>query len=342
MTQRPFPILPEDITPAWLQQSGAVDGPMSGISATRIGQDEGFSGCRLYRLALDGQAVSLVAKMSPADPVRATRMAAANAREVAFYAAQGQAPDLPIPRCRLARHDAASGASLLILQDLGGDRAVSFAAGLGVRDAGLALRALGTLHARGWDGDAHHDGGNLQQSHPFHTLWPAYLDHIGPALPPALRALGDRIAADPEAACAKMNGTGPQTRLHGDPQADNLRFGDGAEGPMARLIDWQMTGRGAAIADVGYLLISSLSPTLRRANEADLIALWRVSLAARGVQADPGHDGYLLAAARKLWVTVVATLGYDNASPVKQAWRRTDLARLAAFCADHDPARMLG
>lgn len=342
MTQPPFPILPEDITPAWLQQSGAVDGPLSGVSATRIGQDEGFSGCRLYRLSLDGQAVSLVAKMSPADPGRAMRMAAANAREVAFYAAQGQTPDLPIPRCHLARYDAASGASLLILQDLGGDRAVSFAAGLGVQDAGLALRAVAALHAQGWDGDADHDGGNLQLSHPFHILWPAYLDHIGRALSPALRALGDRIAADPEAACARLNDTGPQTRLHGDLQADNLRFGDGPEGPMARLIDWQMTGRGAAIADVGYLLISSLSATLRRANEADLIALWRASLAARGVAAAPGDDGYLLAAVRKLWVTMVATLGYDNASPVKQAWRRTDLARLTAFCADHDPARMLG
>ena len=239
MTQPPFPTLPEDITPDWLRLSGAVGGHVSTVRATRIGQDEGFSGCRLYRLTLDGGAASLVAKMSPADPATAARMAAANAREVAFYAAHGQDTGLPVSRCPVALSDAATGASLLILQDLGGNRAVPFAVGLGGRDAGLALQALAALHARGWDGDTPLDGTTLQQAHPFHTLWPAYLDRTGP-LPPALRALGDRIAADPVAACDRLTGSGPQTRLHGDPQADNLRFGNG---PTARLIDWQMTGQ---------------------------------------------------------------------------------------------------
>ena len=93
---------------------------------------------------------------------------------------------------------------------------------------------------------------------------------------------------------------------------------------------------------MGYLLISSLAPALRRQHERRLIEIWRAALAERGVTTEPDHDGYLRAAAGKLWITVAATLQYDNASPAKQRWRRTDLERLAAFCVDHDPAATIG
>lgn len=338
MPPLPFPNCVADITADWLNRSleGAA---VTGVRAVRIGLDEGFSGCRLYRLKLEGGGPgSLVVKLSPADATDARRMAGANAREVAFCADHGQDAALPMPFCHLARFDAATGASLLVMQDLGDHRALPFANGLGVAEAGLALRALAGLHARWWDGDGD-AGPTLQQAYPFDTLWPAYLDHVARIkthLPPALRALGDRIAADPEQACARHSGTGPLTRVHGDAQADNLRFADGPGRAGALLLDWQLTGRGLAMSDVGYLLISSLTPAVRRQHERALVEGYRAALAERGVRGHPG--GYVRAATGKLWITVAATLQYDNATPAKQRWRRVDLERLAAFCADHDPA----
>lgn len=336
LTQQPFPGSVEEITADWLNRSLGI--AVTGVQATRIGQDEGFSGCRLYRLALRGTGPgSLVAKLSPAEPAAARRMATANGREVAFYAAQGPDTLLPMPRCALALFDPDTGKSLLLLQDLGAHRALPFAAGLGVDEAGLALQALAGIHARWW-ADPGVDGPTLQQTYPFQTLWPAYLDHIARmmpdlAVPPAMRALGDRIAADPVQACARLDGPGPLTRVHGDAQVDNLRFAGG----RAVFLDWQLTGRGAGMADVGYLMISSLAPSLRRQHERALVDLYQTALNTRAVRGND-TDGYVPAAAGKLWITVAATLQYDNASPAKQRWRRTDLERLAAFCTDHNPA----
>lgn len=345
-----FPTSVEQITPAWLNRSLAGTGRVTGVQASLIGQDEGFSGCRLYRLWLQHEGAGpalLVAKLSPADPAMAGRMAAANAREVAFYAGFGGDAGLPLPCCHVALSDPETGASLLILQDLGGHRAVPFATGLGVAEATLALRSLAGLHARWWDDCDLPATDSLQRAYPFHSLWPAFLDQVARtmpdlALPPALRALGDRIAADPDKAWLRLAKSGPPTRIHGDAQADNLRFGDSPEGPQAWLIDWQLTGVGAGMADVGYLLISSLPPALRRLHEARLVEVWHAALAERGARADPCAEAYPIAAAGKLWITVAATLHYDSATPAKRRWRRIDLERLAAFCVDHDPAPTFG
>jgi hypothetical protein len=346
LARPPFPTSPDQITPDWLGQALAGEAVVpERIRAVRIGQDEGFSGCRLYRLTLmrEGRETTLVAKLSPSDPDKAQRLSAANAREVAFYAAHGRDTSLPLPRCHAALFDAPTGSSLLLLQDLGDHLALPFARGLGSGEALVAVQALADLHARWWDDPAPTPATpTLQEAYPFEILWPAYLDHVARVmpdlpLPGTLCALGGRIAADPDAVCAQLTNGGPLTRVHGDVQADNLRFADGPGGRRALLIDWQLTGIGAGLSDLGYLLISSLPPALRRDQEQALIGAYAAALADLGVSLG-GTGGYLRAAAGKLWMTVAATLLYDNASPAKQHWRRTDLERLAAFCEDHDPA----
>jgi len=116
-------------------------------------------------------------------------------------------------------------------------------------------------------------------------------------------------------------------------QATRIGQDEGFSG--CRLYRLGLVRHGAGV--VGYLMISSLAPALRRQHERALVDLDQTALDARAV---PGNDtdGYVPAAAGKLWITVAATLQYDNASPAKQRWRRTDLERLAAFCADHNPA----
>jgi len=68
---------------------------------------------------------------------------------------------------------------------------------------------------------------------------------------------------------ADIAGSGPQTLLHGDPHlANTYLLPDGTVG----FYDWQLVRRGSWVHDVGYFLVSVLSPADRRAHERDLLA----------------------------------------------------------------------
>jgi hypothetical protein len=50
---------------------------------------------------------------------------------------------------------------------------------------------------------------------------------------------------------------------------------------------------------------------------------------------------YIVSAASKLFITVTATVNFDNMSAHRMAWRKADLQRLMAFIDDHDPINEL-
>jgi hypothetical protein len=54
-----------------------------------------------------------------------------------------------------------------------------------------------------------------------------------------------------------------------------------------------------------------------------------------GYDLDTCWTDYLQSVVGKLFITVVATILLDNSGSAKTAWRRADLERLLAFCADH-------
>lgn len=58
---------------------------------------------------------------------------------------------------------------------------------------------------------------------------------------------------------------------HGDPRVDNILFSDGADGPAAVLIDWQVTGWRNPMHDVAYFLSGSVSVEDRRSAERGLL-----------------------------------------------------------------------
>lgn len=65
-----------------------------------------------------------------------------------------------------------------------------------------------------------------------------------------------------------------QTLIHVDCRVDNLLFDhSNANSPQAYLIDFALVSVGDAVADVAYLLTSSLSPKDRLAYETDLLAM---------------------------------------------------------------------
>lgn len=337
----PLPSVPQsaaDLTAAWL--STVLKQPIPSLALTRIGEDQGFMGGGLYRLQAPGLA-PLVAKLSPEHPPLRAQLARSNAREVQFYTQM--APGLPVPRCLHAASDPASGASVVLLEDLSHCRAVSFLDGLTVRDAEAVLDALSALHARWWNAPelAPLSGAAILSEFQLADPWARYpeaLSRLLPdvSLPPALRALGDYAAAHLDEIYDHMQERGPLTLLHRDPQLDNIVF---KADDTALLLDWQMLGKGRGVWDVSYFLVSSTPPDLRRAYERVWVRRYHRGLVARGITGyalEACWQDYLRSVLAKLFVTVFATVELDNNSPHKRAWRRADLARLLAFIEDHD------
>jgi hypothetical protein len=359
--QHQFPPLPVPTTPAaitsdWLNRAlGAADRPgrarITSAVLTRIGEDEGFTGGGLYRVKLTHDRAetllpeTLVAKLSPADPAIALAFRVANGREVGFYKGIGAQEGMPVPRCYHADFDQRSGASILLLQDLGNLRAVSFVDGCGTADAERVIDALAMIHTKWWNSPdlSNLGGSSLLREFSFRECWRSYKGRLAGlmpdmTLPPTFQALGDYIARHEDAVFRDLWDSAPQTCLHRDVQLDNVMFDARGIDETAIILDWQIMGKGCGTLDVGYFLISALHPDRRRACERDLIGRYQAALARLGVadySLDRCWSDYLKSAAAKLYLTVVATVLLDNSGPHKMAWRKADLQRLVAFCADH-------
>jgi len=333
----PVPAGPADITGDWL--GAALGRDIGEFSLTRIGEDQGFTGGGLFRLNF-ADCDSLIAKLSPSDAQMRATFARANAREVGFYSSF--AAGLPVPGCAHAAFDADTGASVLLLQDLGKMRAGAFVDGVGLADARAMVAALAEVHATWWQAPqlAGLSGAGIIEEFSFADAWDAYPQSLAQVLPDirlpdGFRALGDHVATHWAAVFGALLEDGPLTVLHRDCQVDNVMF-DAAG--AALLLDWQFMGKGRGVLDVAFGLISSMPPGLRRAEERGLVDFYHAEMIRRGVHGYTARQcwaEYRQSAVARLFVSVVATVLLDNSSPAKQAWRRADLHRLLAFCSDH-------
>jgi aminoglycoside/choline kinase family phosphotransferase len=330
-----IPTSASDLTSAWMSD---VLGRALGVTAVeRIGEDEGFTGGGLFRVTLDEG--SMVAKLSPEDANLRAMFAAGNAREVQFYQLSAR-QNVPVPECYFGAFDSETGASALLIEDMGSRRMVSFAAGCGAADAPLVVDALARIHGAFWESDGIADLPvlGLLSEFDFTQMWRAYPDAVSALLPDLelperFLEFGDAIASDPKAVFAGIM-NGPLTVVHRDAQVDNVLFSN----DDAILLDWQFMGKGKGVHDVAFFLISSLEPDVRRACEEAMISRYHTALVEQGVceyTMDVCRSDYLLGAAWRLFITVAATTQLDNSSPHRRDWRRADLKRLLAFCEDH-------
>lgn len=79
-------------------------------------------------------------------------------------------------------------------------------------------------------------------------------------------------------AAVRLNDAGPQTVLHGDSHPGNVYFRDGKAG----LLDWQVVKRGHPSRDLVYSLVIGMTTANRRANQRQLLDVYRAALAANG------------------------------------------------------------
>ncbi|MFV0526701.1 MAG: phosphotransferase [Acidimicrobiales bacterium] len=272
---------------------------------------------------------SLVVKTPVAGPNGdAARANGAYRREALAYRRLLRQSRVGHPRCYLvqARGDDAS----FVLEDLADHRAVDQLQGLDADDAGVVVDALGRLH-RQWQGQAELDRIDVRRSVPSsigrQTLeagLKALDERWADRLPQGTRSAFAALVADADELARRFSEAGPVTLCHGDPRADNLVFAP--SGPVV-LFDWQQLAIQFGVADVAWLLATSLRPEVRRAAEADLVERY-------GATATRYRLGLVLPGMAVLALAQRRTDGERTERMVA-----TSLSRIGSAIADHQPLR---
>ncbi|GAA5016446.1 phosphotransferase family protein [Actinopolymorpha pittospori] len=172
--------------------------------------------------------------------------------EVLFYREVAPVVGVRVPACHLSE-DGPSG-TCLVLEDLS-----TWHPGA---DPLEAARLLADLHRR-WQGQAAMrwpwlrpvGAGADVVGRLFDRTWSVLVGCRD--VPPPVRRLGERLVGR-VAAAARAEGTaGPATLLHGDASLSNCRTSTDAE---IALLDWEDVRAGAGVADLAWLLLSSVEP----------------------------------------------------------------------------------
>lgn len=206
-------------------------------------------------------------------------------REGRFYQQLSEKLPLRAPACYWNYIDVTSNSFGLLLEDLGDRTMISQVTGVDHVRAAQSLRALGNLHGAWWASPALDsldwmprldDPINLAAGQQYRDAWPLCAERIGDELPAGAIMLAERLQSVFENLMQTSVDDAPMTVCHGDFRADNLMFDDRASDEQDRVavLDWQISYRGPAIADVAYFLCQSLTVGERRAHEHDLVRAW--------------------------------------------------------------------
>ena len=352
-----IPVRPEEVTPAWLTEAlrstqSIGQASVKSFRMQPIGMEQGFSG-ELVRLDLDynkaenGLPASLVGKFSPIYPHGDDFPQDSSEREIRFYEKAAAKVGLRAPRCHFAAIDRKKGVSVLLLEDLNHLRRADITAGCTLEEVELVIRELASMHASWWESPQFRKMKwlpliNTFAESPFQRWWSSYPDCVkailsGYRIPDAFLEVGQRLADNLDKAFDPL-AEPPVTLVHGDVHADNLLFGTGGKTPSLVLLDWELAARGKGVSDVTYFMASSLPTSLRRRSERRLLETYHGLLVGYGVQGysfDQCWADYKRSIFARILISVLATVGCDNSSESRRAWRRADLQRLAAFVEDH-------
>lgn len=309
----------EEVTAPWLTDALPGRATIGSVQAERIAQDTGFS-ARLYRVTLTGDPglpASVIVKL-PADSAARGGMELLGGyrRELAFYRHIAPVAPIATPACHIARIDGDT--FVLVLEDLRDWDNADHLAGLSIERAELCIGALADLHA--WSQRTPHADG-LQDfpniDNPltrelflpaFTPGWQLYLEKTSQPVPPAVARFAERFA---ELAPQALDTLSRRTMLlHGDIRADNLFF----RGDELKIVDFQLSVRGAGAADIAYLVSQGLPTSVRRGKDEALVREYVAALESRGVT-DYGFDDawrdYRFGVALLLFMPVVALLTWD-------------------------------
>ncbi|OBB79927.1 phosphotransferase [Mycolicibacterium peregrinum] len=332
----PVPTGIEEVTASWLTE--ALGTKVTAVRAERIALDTGFSAA-LYRIHLNGSddvPETLIVKL-PADSLArgGMEMLGGYHRELYFY--RHVAPDAPIatPHCHVARMSGPD--FVLVLEDLRDWENADHLAGLSLPRAQLCIQQLAGLHA--WSVGV--DEAVLQEFPSIDSTltrdlflpafapgWQLYRDHTRQSVPAAVATFAERFAdLAPTALTALAD---RNMLLHGDIRADNMFFREDA----LKVVDFQLTVRGAGAADIAYLVSQGLPTEVRRGRDEELVREYVSQV--DGYTFDEAWRHYRLATALLLYMPVVALLTWDVAPERSRQLCLTLIDRAVAAIEDID------
>lgn len=311
----------EEITAQWLTDALPGSATVTSVQAERIAEDTGFS-ARLYRLALTGEGdvpASVIVKLpADSDARGGMELLGGYRRELAFYGHIAAAAPISTPACRVAR--IAGDTFVLVLEDLRAWDNADHLAGLSIDRTRLCIGALADLHA--WS--QHHPHADGLDAFPnidnpltrdlflpaFTPGWQLYLEKTGQPVPAAVARFAERFAELAPQALGVLSRR--SMLLHGDIRADNLFF----RGDELKIVDFQLSVRGAGAADIAYLVSQGLPASVRRGRDRALVREYVDALESRGITdygVDEAWRDYRFAVALLLFMPVVAMLTWDVA-----------------------------
>jgi hypothetical protein len=291
-----------EMTTAWLtwalQSCKAVaTASVKSCTVEVVGGDKGITG-ELVRLGIGYDREEpdapgrLIAKFSSPVPEARAQLQSMGfyEREVRFYEQLAASTPVRTPRCYFSHFDAASGLSLLLLEDLAlarnGDSVQTFSLG----EVTGVLEALASLHVRWWRNPnvAAKPWLRLKSmaapeamATVFAESWPAFLGKLSVAGTSDIGGMGRWIDRELARAADALFLEEPRTLVHNDVQGDNLFFDD--MGGLVALVDWQLTTYARPVIDVASLIRGQLDPAIRRQHERNLVQAYHDGLVERGV-----------------------------------------------------------
>ncbi len=356
-----LPATPTELTPALLNGLLAValdGGTITSVEAHDIGEGTGIFG-QIARLDLtvdghDGGApTSVVAKMACTEPanLEVAMMLGLYEREIRMFERVLDETPIRTPVCHAAVQEE-GGTFLLVLEDMSvaydvGDQVV----GATLAQAEAAIDALAAMHAHWW-GRPELDTMDWLPV-PNAPQYVAAVPNIYRAGLPVLEAeWADRVpptaidvarSVDPQFEdLLHRTAGGPTTLIHTDTRLDNIFFSK--DDDSVAFIDFQLALRGRAVADIAYLIGTSVPHELGREHWEQLLRRWHGAVGSLGVGAYSFDDAlthyreaalYYLSGAMSLIGTFDA--GNDRGAAMAEAYS----TRILNHVVDIDAAAVL-
>ncbi len=238
---------------------------------------------------------SVVVKLGSPEPANLAIAKAffLHAREHGFYQHLAARVPVRVPRLYYGDFDEASHGVVLVLEDLSHLEAPDQVAGADAAQARSAIREAARLHAAYWGrvdegpmtafADAAEPTGRHAAQMGFAASIAPACERFAAAVSPQARRKAEAFAPKVAAHLATV-ARAARTFVHGDFRLDNMLFSGG----RPTLVDWQLSGRGGALYDVGYFLAGSVSTAVRREIEREVLEEYHGILCAQGV----AHYGF--------------------------------------------------
>lgn len=353
-----------ELTADWLTQALRETGTIAksavaSFDAEAIGVGVGFMG-QLAKVQLqydapeEGAPASLIAKFPAAsdDNREVAQIFRFYERETKFYEEIATTAHMLTPKRYYSALDTASGAFVLLLEDLTNSRVGDQVAGCSAEEADLALRNLADFHAAWWESPrlAALDWMPLLNDpviaqtaeQAYNDAWGPVIESFGALIPPAMQELGVRFGKNVVNLMNEL-AVPPRTISHGDYRLDNLFFPtDGSD--KLTVIDWQISARGRGVFDVAYFLSGTLQPEERKAKEMELLGTYHKVLTENGVQGYDFDQCFLDYRASTLFsflYSVIAIGSLDLANERGQALFTNNLTRNIAAISDLNAGELL-